>query len=79
MHIVQVIVGYTCTCARADVPPFLYPGNGWADCAGTYYVVETHLPGSVKGGTQLHMRTPFSYLGNSWTDCAEICMRLETH
>ena len=31
-------VGYINTCKRAAVPPFLYLGNEWADCAETCMV-----------------------------------------
>ena len=59
------------------MPPFLYLGNGWADCAEIWCVVRDPLASlfaNVHGGTQLHvrLRTPFSYLGIGWTDCAEI-------
>ena len=30
-------------CARADVPPFSYLGNGWMDCAEIWFVVRDPL------------------------------------
>ena len=46
------------TCARADVPPFPYVGNGWTDRSEIWCVVGDPLAklfGNVYGGTQLHM------------------------
>ena len=63
MHITQVMGGvhlHVRTCARADVPPFLYLGNGWTDCAEIWCVVRDPLARlftNVHGGAQLHMRT----------------------
>ena len=48
------------TCARADVPPFLYLRNGWRDCAEIWCVVKDQLErlfAKVIGGAQLHVRT----------------------
>ena len=81
MRITQVVGGvhlHVRTCARADVPPFPYVGNGWTDCAEIWYVVKNTLPyrfTEINGGVKVHVRTcapPLPYLGNGWTDCAEI-------
>ena len=50
-----------CTCARADVSPFPYFGNGWTDCAGILCMARDPLArhfAEVNDGTQLHVRTP---------------------
>ena len=63
MHITQVMGGvhlHVRTCARADVPPFPYLGNGWTDCAEIWCVVRDPLArlfAKVNGGAQLHVRT----------------------
>ena len=76
------MMGYICTCARVDVPPFPYLGSGWTDCSEIWCVVGSPLArlfAKVSGGAQLqarahvrHVRNPFSYLGNGRKDCAEI-------
>ena len=45
MHIAQVMSGYICTCARADVPPPSFPhlANGWMDCTEIWQVVRDPL------------------------------------
>ena len=63
MHITQVMGGvhlHMRTCARADVPPFLYLGNGWTDCAEIWCVARDPLAklfAKVNGGAHLHVRT----------------------
>ena len=62
------------TCA-----PFLYPGNGWTDCAEIWYVVRDLLDkrfAGVNGGIYVHMCTCaplFPYLRNGWMDGGENC------
>ena len=63
MHITQVMGGvhlHVRTCACADVPPFLYIGNGWTDCAEIWFVARDPLAlrfTKVNGGVQVHVRT----------------------
>ena len=63
MHITQVRGGmhlHVRACARADVPPFPYLGNGWTNCAEIWLVVRAPLAWSftkVNGGVQVHVRT----------------------
>ena len=61
-------VGYICTRARVDVPPFPYLGNGWTDCAEIYYVVRDPLARLFTKGwgtlTRAHVYTPFWYTRN---------------
>ena len=70
--------GYICTCARADVPPFPYLGNGWTDCAEIWCVARDPLArlfAKVHGGAQLHVSTCaplFRISETAGTDCAEI-------
>ena len=62
--------------------PFRYLGNGWTDCAETWYVVQDQLARQftqTKDGVHLNVRTcarahvpPFPYLENELTDRAEI-------
>ena len=54
------MVGHSCTCARADVPPFQHLGNGWTDCAEILCMVRDPLArlfAKVHGATQLHVHT----------------------
>ena len=60
------------TCARADVPPFPYLGDGLTDCAEIWYAVRDLLDKHFKrvplakrftevdGGVHVHARTPLS-------------------
>ena len=60
MHITQVMVGYTCSCARAYVPPFPHFGNGWTDWAEIWFVIRDPLAWrftKVNGGVQVRVRT----------------------
>ena len=46
MHITQVTGGmhlHVRACARKDVPPFPYLGDGWTDCAEIWYVISDPL------------------------------------
>ena len=62
MHITQVMGGehlHVRTCARADVPTFMYLGNGWTDCAEIWFVVRDQLAWhftKVDCGVHVHIR-----------------------
>ena len=70
-------MGYICTCARAEVPPVSYIGNGRTDFAEIWCVVKDKLAKcftEVMSGIHLHVARAYHspYLGNGWTECAEI-------
>ena len=62
-------MGHSCTCASAQ--PFLYPENGWTDCAELLNVVRDPLARrftEVGGGVHVYMRTrvpPFRVSGTA--------------
>ena len=60
------------TCARADVPPFSYPGNGWTDSTEIPPISQAFCKNKALAWPHVRLHTPFLYLGNGWTDCAEI-------
>ena len=57
--------------------PFLYLGNGWTDCAQTWYAVSSRpyrWLAQLGWGCQharAHVHVPFLYLRNGCTDCAQ--------
>ena len=63
MRITQVVGGvhlHVRTCARADVPPFPYLGNGWTNCAEIWFVARDPLAWrftKANDGVQVHVRT----------------------